>query len=260
VTTSELERRLTALLKQHAEDAMNSTRTEQQLDILAAGVEQERRRRRRNWAAGGLAAAAATVGLVLWASNLGAETDTAVPAQQPAVEVATSFLAAYASFDRDEAESYLADDAFLDIWQGAGGVEAWREGNRWFEAIGFKMENESCMEQETSSAGTQVRCTYDFHAIRSDELELGPFSGSFFTFTVQDGEIVSADQELEFLGSGDGFSARMWEPFANWVARTHPEDAAIMYADWPSQQLESLTPRSIELWEKQTKNYVAAQD
>jgi hypothetical protein len=114
VTTSELERRLTALLKQHAEDAMNSTRTEQQLDILAAGVEQERRQRRRNWAAGGLAAAAATVGLVLWASNLGAETDTAVPAQQPAVEVATSFLAAYASFDRDEAESYLADDAFLD--------------------------------------------------------------------------------------------------------------------------------------------------
>jgi hypothetical protein len=259
VTTSELERRLTAVLKQHAEDAMNSTHTEEQLEILQTDAEQERRRRRRNWAAGGLAVAAATVGLVLWASNLeGAETDTAVPAQQPsAEEVATSFLDSYASFDRAEASSYLADDAFLDIWSGPGGVEAWREGNRWFEAIGFKMLNESCMEQGTSSAGTQVRCTYDFHAIRSEELGRGPFSGSVFTFAIRDGEVVSADQELEFLGNG--FSEQMWEPFAAWVSRTHPEDAAIMYADWPSQRLESLTPRSIELWEKQTKNYVDAQ-
>jgi hypothetical protein len=258
VTTSELERRLTAVLKQHAEDAMNSTRTEEQLEILVADAEQDRRRRRRNWAAAGLTAAAATVGLVLWASNLGAETDTADPALQPSAEkVATSFLEAYASFDRDEAASYLADDAFLDIWQGPDDVDAWRDGNRWFEAVGFKMLNESCTEQGTSAAGTRVVCLYDFHAIRSDELGRGPFSGSVFTFTVQDGEIVVADQGLEFLDNG--FSAQMWEPFAAWVARTHPEDAAVMYADWPSQQLESLTPRSIELWEKQTKNYVAAQ-
>lgn len=258
MSTPELERRLTAVLKQHAEDAMNETHTEERLQTLVADAEREQRRRRRTWVAGGLAAAAVAVG-VLWASNLvGGETDTAVPAQAPsAEEVATSFLDAYASFDRAGAASYLADVNYLSIWSGPGGVDAWRDGNRWFEAIGFKMLNESCTERATTSIGTEVRCTFDYHAIRSDELGRGPFTGSVFTFTIKDGEVAGAVQELEF--QGNGFSTQMWEPFAAWVSETHPEDAAIMYADWPSQSLESLTPRSIALWEKQTRNYVEAQ-
>ena len=27
------------------------------------------------------------------------------------------------------------------------------------------------------------------------------------------------------------FSPEMWEPFAEWVSTTHPDDAAVMYTD-----------------------------
>ena len=58
MSTSELERRLGDVLQRHAEDAMNSTNTEEQLGRLLADTERSSRRRRRTWIAGGLVVAA----------------------------------------------------------------------------------------------------------------------------------------------------------------------------------------------------------
>ena len=50
--------------------------------------------------------------------------------------------------------------------------------------------------------------TFAFHDIRSDELGLAAFSGSYFLLTVRDGEIVEASKTW----ATKDFSPQVWEP------------------------------------------------
>jgi len=180
------------------------------------------------------------------------------PVDATAEEVATSFLEAYGAFDAEQAITYLADDA--DITPlissvGAQGVKGTLEEFRLYisllEAQGYKQMLHSCEEQGSSASGTLLRCTFDFHAIRSDEIGLGPFTGSSFLLTVRDGEIVRASKTWAIAE----LSPQMWEPFATWVSTEYPEDAAVMYAD-RSYSSVRLTEESIRLWEKRSRQYV----
>jgi hypothetical protein len=253
MTTSDLERRLTALLQQHAEDAMNTTNTEERLQRLLEETEQNTRRSRRRWAGGALVAAAAAGAIVVWASGVGDDTGTTpqvtTATADEAEDLATAFLDAYGSWDRGRAASYVTDPANVDALD--------RGWMRWSEAVGFTLLVDSCQEAGSSASVTRVQCPFDYHALGSDELGLGPFSDSVFALSIRDGEIVTADEELEFMSNG--FSEQMWEPFAAWVSRAYPEDAAVMYADWPETSLEAHSGRSIELWRQHTQEYVEEQ-
>jgi hypothetical protein len=174
------------------------------------------------------------------------------------VEVATSFVEAYGAFDVEKTMSYLADDANvapLIEWVGAQGGEGPLEGFRLLfsllQAQGYEQTLDSCEELGRSASVTSLHCTFDFHSLRSDEIGRGPYSGSYFDLIVRDGEIVHASNYLEI----ERFSPQMWEPFARWVSRTYPEDAAVMYRD-ETHSLERLTEESIRLWERHTKEYV----
>jgi hypothetical protein len=123
---------------------------------------------------------------------------------------------------------------------------------RFWEATGFKHTLDSCEETGRFDFGTVVRCTWDFHAIRSDEIGLGPYSGSYDELTVRDGEIVDVFGEIGITA----FSRESWEPFAEWVSTNYPEDVALTYkSDFSDYQL---TPESIRLWEQHTRDYVEA--
>jgi hypothetical protein len=82
-------------------------------------------------------------------------------------------------------------------------------------------------EQGSSASRATLRCEFAFHLLRSDEVGLGPFSGSYFDFTVRDGEIIRASTYWETAE----FFPQLWEPFASWVSLAHPDDAAVMYVD-----------------------------
>jgi hypothetical protein len=99
-----------------------------------------------------------------------------------------------------------------------------------------------------------VVCTFDSHALGSDELGLGPFSDNTATFTIRDGKILTA--EMEYADATNGFTDQMWEPFGAWVAKAYPKDAALMYAHWPYRSEAALTDRSLELWAKHARDYV----
>jgi hypothetical protein len=179
-------------------------------------------------------------------------------AAQAPVEVATSFVEAVGASDADQAISYLGDDA--DIWKlissvGAQGVEGtlveFRLLLSLFEATGYKQMLDSCEELGSSASGTSLRCTFDYHNFRSDEIGRGPFSGSSFFLTVRDGEIVQARMDFGI----EEFSTQMWEPFASWVSKAYPEDAGVMYADGTHGGIR-LTEQSIGLWERHTRGYV----
>jgi hypothetical protein len=173
-------------------------------------------------------------------------------------EVATGFVETFGAFDRERAISYLAEDA--DIAElitsvGAQGVEGTLEEFRLLiaqlEGTGYKQMLDPCEELGSSASGTSLRCTFDYHLLRSYEIGRGPFSGSSFLLTIHDGKIVRASASFGI----EEFSAQMWVPFARWVSETHPGDVAVMYED-ESQSGVRLATESVRLWEQHTLEYV----
>lgn len=186
------------------------------------------------------------------------EPATVNPVDVTAEEVATSFIEAYGAFDVEEATTYLADDADISGLirsVGAQSVEGTLEEFRLLisllEAQGYKQMLNSCEELGSSASGTTLRCTFDYHALRSDEIGRGPYTGSSFFLNVREGKIVRAVKGFAF----EEFSPQMWEPFADWVSTNYPEDSAVMYED-ESQGGARLTEESIRLWERHSRGYV----
>jgi NAD(P)-dependent dehydrogenase (short-subunit alcohol dehydrogenase family) len=218
--------------------------TMEQTDLMARGRPARLSRRLLT----GLAAALAL--LAIGAVVVVQSRDDAPP---KAEEVATDFLQAYGALDAEQAITYLADDA--DVSQMISSVGA-SEGTfrllvSLLEAEGYKQTLSPCEELIGSASGTYVRCMFDFHAIRSDEIGRGPFSGSYFDLTVRGGKVVRASQTWAI----DEFSPQMWEPFANWVSKAHRKDAAVMYENDTHSGIR-LTEESIRLWERHTRGYV----
>lgn len=269
MSATDLERRLADALRQQADDVMAEADTQaRHRDLMRALRRSSRdddvpglhpsRSPRRAWVAG--LAAAAAVALVVGLSTLlplrTTEQGGPVNAPEPsAVRVARDFVDAFAAFDRDRAAAYLSDDAELHLWATRTGEDVWRRGNRWLEAVGSQIILTSCQLTGTSALGTLVECAFSWHALHSDELGFAPNTGGLFMFTVNDDLIVFARQS----GASDVFDVEVWQPFAEWVKATHPEDAPQMYADWPSQGYESLTPRSIALWEELSREWAQGQ-
>jgi hypothetical protein len=160
---------------------------------------------------------------------------TTGPAEAPettAEKVAAGFLEAYGALDVDQAITYLADDADISgLMLGPERVEGTQEELRlnlsMLKAGGYKQMLDLCEETGSRASATAVRCTFDFHFLRSDSWEIGEFS------------------------------PQMWEPFASWVSTAHPEDAAVMYTDGTYSEAR-LTEESIRLWGQRSREYVKA--
>lgn len=199
-----------------------------------------------------IGAAAAVAVVVLGILLLPRMRDGAPVADAPptAVEVATAFVEAYVSFDVDLASRYLAAD--VDLSQLDGGQQ-WRLGNRWLQATGPEFLVGACEELGNSATATSVRCPFDFYGLRSNEIGLGPYSGSYFDLTLEDGEVTSV--ALRWAYMNNGYSQEMWKPFADWVATNHPEDLLTMYTGGISSP--RWTEESIDLWEQRLREYVA---
>jgi hypothetical protein len=201
-----------------------------------------------------LIGAVAAVALVLIGAFVVSQSRESAPTAE---EVATSFVEAIGAFDAERAITYLADDADISLMissVGAQGVKGtlgeFRLLLSLFEATGYKQMLDSCKDLGSSASGSSLSCTFDYHNFRSDEIGRGPFSGSSFSLTVREGVIVQARMDFGIAE----FSTQMWEPFASWVSKAYPEDAAVMYADETHSGVR-LTEESIMLWERHTRGY-----
>jgi hypothetical protein len=215
---------------------------------------------RRRWPIITAAAAVVAVvvgGLVLAArgddSSGSADQPTAVASDPEAAEadgIARGFLDAYDAYDADRAITYLTDDAIAEGWESR---EQFPLHLAFSEAQGYRETVIDCRRLGETEAGVTVRCDYQFHAIGSDELGLGPYTDNSWEFTIRDGQITSARNQIAF--TTNGFSREVWEPFADWVATTHPDDVLVMYTD-NSMTLPRITEESIRLWGLNTRRYV----
>jgi hypothetical protein len=257
VSTSELERRLGEVLRQHAEDTMTSTDTQTRLEMLEREVRPTRPRTWIAWVAATAAAAAVVVGLVvLEASRDDGSLTPAAPVEDgAAIRAASEFVDAVASYDADRAASYLAAGARIELRTSIVDAGSLGPHVRWTQAAGFQLLHARC-ESATLSApppAATVACAYAVHGLGSERLGRGPFTHYVLRLTVVDGEIVSGT-EL----STDGFGTTMWEPFTAWLLSNHVDDAELMYADWPGEMKPALTGRSATLWAKNLERYVEA--
>lgn len=165
-----------------------------------------------------------------------------------AEEAATGFLEAFGALDVEQAKTYLADDAVI---ASMGAQDDLRLLISYLEATGYRQTLDPCEASGESAIGTTVRCAFAFHALRSSEIGLGPYTGGAFDLVVRDGEIARVSQGWEI----EEFSPQVWEPFAEWVSTTYPEDAAVMYVD-ASLSGVRLTEEAIRLWGRRTREYV----
>ena len=112
-----------------------------------------------------------------------------------------------------------------------------------------------CVEVESSAAGVDVRCPFDAHALGSDELGFGPYTGQTWIITVRDGEIVGARMEWNNI---EHMIQEVVEPFGQWVQANHPDDFAVMYIDGNPTDFQ-LTQGAVRLWEQHLGEYIASQ-
>jgi hypothetical protein len=257
VSTSELERRLGEVLRQHAEDAMNSTDTQTRFETLEREVQRTRPRTRIGLVAAAAAAAAVVAALVVVdASRDDGSVTPAVPVDtRAATELASNFVDAVAAYDADRAASYLAAGARIELRTSIVDAGSLGPHLRWTQAAGWRLLPGRCEEATVSAAApaATIACAFAVHGLGSERLGRGPFPHYVFRLTVVDGEIVSGME----LGS-DGFGTTMWEPFTAWLLSNHMDDAELMYADWPGVTQPALTERSARLWEKNVDRYVDA--
>jgi len=257
MSDTELERHVTDLLNRRAEDAMNSTNTDERLGELLEETRAEDRRHNRRMLVGAVAATAAVTALTSWATTRGedrAEPQPGVPVSPK--EVAADFLDALATYDLPRAESYLSTAPELRLWDDSPtDLEGWRAAQAWNQAVEFEMDPGPCQEETTvDSATSAFRCPYVFDGLGSDELGNGPYDGSAYLIRVRDGLVVSASDQ--FVYSTNGYSLETWEPFTAWVTENHPRDVDVMYTDGGATQ--STTARSIALWHRHLIQYLAA--
>ncbi len=221
----------------------------------------DRKRRNQRITAGvvGIAVFVAAVWVVTTAGSFDRTTTpanpptTVDPAHPAAVGIAERFFEAYSHPDADLAIDYLTDDTAVSGW-GLAGIREFRLLMRFWEATGFKHILDSCEETSSSDLGTVVRCTYDFHGLRSREIGRGPYSGAYDEITVLGEKVVDVFGYFEIAK----FSPQMWEPFAEWVSANHPEDVEVMYVHNSDFSDYQLTRESIRLWEQHTREYVKA--
>jgi hypothetical protein len=226
------------------------------------GRRRDRKRRNQRIAAGvvGIAVFVAAIWVVTTAGSFDRTTTPAdkptVPPEAAAEEVALGFLDAYAAFDAQKAMTFVADDAdlssLMDVTQQfPSNAEGLSLRLSLLQAVGDETTVTSC-EAAPFGYDTSVVCGFVFHALGSDQLGRGPFSGSSFVFTVRDGAIVRAGAARNL----HKFNRQMWKPFAEWVSSMYPKDAAVMYVDGTLEARFSL--ESIRLWEQHTRDYVKA--
>jgi hypothetical protein len=256
-STSELERRLGEVLRQHAEDAMSGTDTQTRLEMLEREVQPTRPRSRAVWIAAAAAAAAVVAALV--AVDASRDDGSVTPAPPvdtgAATQLASDFVDAVAAYDAERAASYLAAGARIELRTSIVDAESLGFQLRWTQAAGWHLLAPRC-ETATLSApapATTVACAFAVHGLGSERLGRGPFTRYVLRLTVVDGEIVSGT-EL----SSDGFGTTMWEPFTAWLVTNHMDEAEFMYADWPGTMKPALTDRSARLWAKNVDRYVEA--
>ncbi len=171
-----------------------------------------------------------------------------------AVRAAISFIEARDRWDGEVVRAMVADDAEI---VGENQVTAADEYlvNAEFERVTeWRFLQPECTAIEVDPQA-RVRCTYLMENAWSQALGVGPFTGSSFTFLVDDGQMREITHYFDF----NLFSPQVFEVWVAWLTATHPDDVDAMYNfDGGAAEVLS-TPEALALQEQYTDEFVESQ-
>ena len=187
------------------------------------------------------AIAGVLVTTLLWAAACGEDTTSKRLAD------AEAFWEAVEANDKDAALAYV-DPAAIESEAVAGfGRAHTLEGQfDWYESVGLDWTLEECVEGDAGS----VECTATASNAWSEALDVDPVTGEFVVQFSEDGITRVVDK-------GESFSSQwiptVFEVFAGWVERNHPNDAEVMF-DFEVD----VNPEILNLYEVNTDRFVKA--
>lgn len=163
-----------------------------------------------------------------------------------AVEVAEAYLAARDAHDAEAALALLADDAviasafFLELDELEPAFEALR-------LYGFRVSPFDCdvpapPDDASADGPIRVECDYNLDS-RLQQITDHPPIGATFRFTVEDGVITRLADGFPY----NRYGLRLWEPFADWLARRDSVSYDVLYRSSGGRALPRLTPQAMEL-------------
>jgi hypothetical protein len=176
----------------------------------------------------------------------------AVQTADDAIAVVRSYYDARAAYDTEGALSLLTDEAIATgSW---GSPEKFRSELELSRAIKAQALLGDCTPVDGQGRGITIRCDFDVHDLRSEELGLGPFGDNSTEVVIVDGKISSIVESSPL--ETNGFIEQIWDPFSDWVAAKHAGDGEAMYgdrvlSDGPSEE-------SIELFQQRSREWVDA--
>jgi hypothetical protein len=260
MSTQHVERDLVALLHRHAEEAMNDTDTQTELQTFRDTVEghenPSRTRRRVAIAAAAAVAAAAATAVALWGPGPAEQPEPAppVPGQDRVAdpETAEAFAAAFADLDADRMADLMADG--VQPW------DTWRATLRRDVAWDVERLMQPCRRTAEATEGIVWTCPYEMHLRGSEEVGRGPFGDNALEVVVKDGEVTFADYTQ--LPDFNGTTAHLAK-VDRWIAENHPEDFAFLRMDQADRKTvdmgfsEAEWSRWTQLSQRYTDEYVA---
>ncbi|MFC5179435.1 hypothetical protein [Nocardioides taihuensis] len=247
------ERRLAAVLHEHAEAAMSQTDTYAQHELLMIGRQDDPGGGPHRLVATAVAAAAVAAAgtVVLWSAGSGDDQSSPDPAgtgQVQAVAVADAFVHALAAKNPHGASLYVAPGH--EPWAG------WTASVRRDIAWEVKYDLEPCAVANGDGPGTRVDCPYSMHLLGSAEADAGPFAG-ICKVQVVDGKVVWVENTDAAAVDGSELSRYLID-VRTWIAEHHPDDLAFLLAHEQDLAHDDWT-RWTDLWRKYAAEYVAAQ-
>ena len=200
---------------------------------------------RRGLLVGAASAVVLIIGLAAWMLVSDGD-DAAAPTP---TETATAFWEALADGDRQAALDLVdpnpADPSVVVPFGRAGTLAGAFD---WYESVGWEWELEGCSE----GADGIVECTASARNDWSDAIGVEPISGAFLVRVEETGIIYVTSAGLPSFR--EQWVPQVFNVFAGWVGRNHPDDANIM---WNSS--EDVTPEILDLFRVNTDRFVEAQ-
>jgi hypothetical protein len=179
---------------------------------------------------------------LLWATACGEDTASKRLAD------AEGFWEAVEANDRDAALGYVDPAAIESEAVAPFGRASTLAGQfDWYEAVGWEWTLEGCVEGDAGS----VECTATASNAWSEALDVDPVTGTFVVQFSEDGITGVVDEGESFLNQ---WSPMVFEVFAGWVERNHPEDAEVMF----NFEVD-VNPEILKLYEVNTDRFVKAQ-
>jgi hypothetical protein len=171
-----------------------------------------------------------------------------------AVRNAVSFIEARDRWDGEAVRAMVADDAEIVGENQVTTADDYLVNAEFERVTEWRFMEPECAAIEVGPPA-RVSCFYVMENAWSRALGVGPFTGSRFTFEIDDGQIQEVDHYFDY----NLFGPQAFEVWVAWLIDNHPDDVDAMYDFDGGVAAVLSTPEALAFQERYTDEFVESQ-